>query len=317
MLKYSLLLCAWLFSLYPALNYAEKPSELTLVTQNLNRFFDDKDDGIKEKVLSSSQYQRRLDQLVAKIVAEYDKADLLAFQEVENIKVLRDISQQLKRKHRIAYVPVLVEGNDTAGIDVGYLVKDSWQIKSITPIFKNKTYNRQGAKLFSRPPLVIEICSIKCFTVMNLHLRSMRGLRSKQKGHRIAIKRQRQSESIAGWIQKFQNKNPDSRLIVAGDFNALTPSDPYVDSVGTILGSPDRKRPRLKSPDLVSKDLINITKRVKQRDRYSFKYKGKKQQLDYILVSSKLAGQIKSIHFGEINYRFSDHAAVLATFSLH
>lgn len=317
MYKFLPFVYALIFIVYSGLSCAADSVQLSIVSQNLNRFFDDKDDGNKEKVLTSSQYQKRLKQLVSKIAGEFQQADLLAFQEVENIDVLRDTSQILESRHQISYVPLLIEGNDPSGIDVGYLVKKGWHIKSLTALFKDTIYNKQGAKLFSRPPLVIELCSTECFTVMNLHLRSMRGLSSNKKGPRIALKRKRQSETIARWIDRFQQENAHSYLIIAGDFNALTPADSYVDSVGTIKGTPDRNKPRYKTPDLVKKDLIDITQRVKTDQRFSYNYGGKQQQLDYILVSSTLSEFVKSVRFSAINAQFSDHAAVLATFSLH
>ena len=317
MCKFLPIVYALILIVYSGLTCAADAVQFSIVSQNLNRFFDDKDDGNKEKVLTPSQYQKRLKQLVNQIAGEFRQADLLAFQEVENIDVLRDTSQILENRHQISYVPLLIEGNDPAGIDVGYLVKKGWHITSVSALFKDTLYNPQGARLFSRPPLVIELCSSACFTVMNLHLRSMRGLRSNKKGPRIAMKRKRQSETIARWVDRFQQENPDSHLIIAGDFNALNPADSYVDSVGTIKGSPDRNKPRYKSPDLVKKDLIDITQRVKADQRFSYNYRGKQQQLDYILVSSTLSEFVSSVRFSAINAQFSDHAAVLATFALH
>lgn len=309
-----ILIALLLFTSGLELALAETANELTVVSQNLNRFFDDRDDGNNEKVLKPEHYQKRLNQLVTKIVHDYKQPDLLMFQEVENINILRDICKLLVKAHRIHYQPFLIEGNDSSGIDVGYLVKDSWRVNSSSSMHKNTTFKSKNSRLFSRPPLVIELCSAQCITVMNLHLRSMRGLRSKRKGKYTALKRRQQAETIARWIQQFQGRNPSAQLIVAGDFNALTPSDPYVDVVGTIKGNPDAHRPRWKSADLVSRDLIDVTQRVSQKNRFSFKYKGRKQQLDYLLISSNLVGHLRYVEFTPINYHFSDHAAVSASF---
>lgn len=302
--------------LYSGPASAKPDLEFNVVSQNLNRFFDDKDDGNKEERLSSKKYQHRVKQLAGIITTDYKKADLVMLQEVENIDVLQDVSRLLKTRYSIVYTPYLIEGNDSSGIDVGYLVKDNWRMKSLYSIYKNTPYSSNKSRLFSRPPLIIEVCSDKCITVMNLHLRSMRGLRSKTKGQRVASKRKRQAESVARWIQRFQNRHPDNLLIVGGDFNALKPSDKYVDVVGTITGNPDNRRPRQKSADLIEPDLIDVTEQVARKDRYSYIYKRKKQQLDYILVNENLLNHLISVEFKPINYRFSDHAAVTAQFAL-
>jgi len=315
-LTLALLISYLLFGLPPSVSQASDNHSLTLVSQNLNRLFDDKNDGNKEKVVSTEKYQKRLHKLVSKIRSEFEFADVLAFQEIENIDILTDAQKILSDEYQQRYLPILIEGNDQSGIDVAFLIKQNWRIENTRSLFQQTTFNSPPQKLFSRPPLVIEICNSQCFSVMNLHLRSMRGLRSVNKGKRVALKRRAQAETIAKWINQFQQDHPNKQLIVSGDFNALTPSDRYVDSVGTILGKPDQKRPRWTSPDLVSKDLIDTSKRVKAKYRYSYLYKKKKQQLDYLLISRNLKNRIQQLQFSAIDYSFSDHAALKASFKL-
>lgn len=291
-------------------------STVTIVTQNLNRFFDNVDDGNKEKVLSNQHYKKRKDQLVHKIVNSYGSPDILLFQEIENRRILQDVGLLLKTRHDLNYEPVLIEGNDQSGIDVGYLIKKPLNVTHTKTLFTRKTYNRKGDRLFSRPPLVIEVCDSSCITVMNVHLRSMRGLRSHKKGHRVTRKRKLQAENIARWVNDFQHEHPKKKLLVGGDFNALIPSDRFVDVVGTILGNPDTQRPVTISKDLIKNDLIDISKSVKKNQRYSFVYKRKRQQLDYILVNKNLSSTLNEVRFTRIDYRFSDHAALLAQFNL-
>jgi len=233
------------------------------------------------------------------------------------LRSLRDIASLINKRHGIGYQPVLIEGNDISGIDVGYLIKNPVKIKSVSPLFSNKTYGKKQKQLFARPPLLIEVCVPECIKIVNLHLRSMRGLRSAEDGQRVALKRRLQAEALARWTDTIQREQPRSKLIIAGDFNALTPSDKFVDSVGIIMGKPDMRRPRWKSRDLVATDLIDITREVKANRRYSYIYKRKKQQLDYILVSKTLIESLKSVSFSRIDYTVSDHAAVFARFAFN
>ncbi len=285
---------------------------IKLVSQNLNQFYDDKDDGNKAKTLSAGKYRQRIQQLVEKIRSVYNYADIIAFQEVENIGILQDVSNQLKKRHNVKYQSVLIEGNDISGIDVGFLVKQKYKLKSISSLYQNKIITPKGESLYSRPPLLIELCQSECFTIVNIHLRSMRGLSSSRQRKRVSHKRRLQAETLARWIDKFQYENPQSRLMIVGDFNALKPSDAYVDSLGTLTGKPDQHRPKWKSPDLIKKDLVDTSLMVKTGPPYSYQYRKRKQLLDYLLVSRDLKKKIKSLFYTDIDYKFSDHAALIA-----
>lgn len=300
---------------YNAATGAESQT-LDIVSQNLNRFFDDRDDGNKGPQLSHKRYQQRLAQLANKIALDFQFADVIALQEVENKSILQQLSRRLKTRHGQDYQPILIEGNDISGMDVGYLVKKSFHIRGVKPLFSNTPIGRKEGRLFSRPPLAVKLCQRQCLTIVNVHLRSMRGLRSSDSSNRVATKRRLQAEALARWINIFQRQQPDQGLLIIGDFNALQPSDEYSDIIGTLLGNPDQRRPKWKSPDLIERDLIDATLRLPPGERYSYIYKGKKQQLDYLLLSRNLENNIESINFSSIDYSFSDHAALKARIRL-
>ncbi len=290
---------------------------ISIVSQNLHRFFDDKNDGNNEKIISTKKYQNRLKNFIQKISSEFEFADVIAVQEIENINILLDTSKLLKKKFGQQYQPVLIEGNDISGIDVGFLVKKKFRLKSIKSLFKDQLYSGKKEKLFSRPPLLINICHSECLTIINIHLRSMRGLRSPDKQQRISLKRRLQAETLARWIDQFQHRNPREKLLIIGDYNALSPSDFYVDSLGTIIGKPDKKRPKWKSPDLIKNDLIDTSLVIPEKNRFSYRFKNKKQLLDYLLISQNLKHNLTNFSLGPIDYRFSDHAALKAKFSFN
>ena len=298
-------------------NGAANEPVLNIVSQNLNRFFDDKDDGNNEKIISSKKYRQRIKQLVNKISTEYKFADVIALQEVENKQILQTVSKKLNKKYAENYQTILIEGNDISGIDVGFLVKKSYQVKSVNSLFRNHTYSKVTEKLFSRPPLLINLCLTECLNIINVHLRSMRGLNSSRHRKRVSLKRLAQAETLASWIDNFQHDYPQEKLIIIGDFNALAPSDSHVDSLGTIIGNPDQKHPKWKSPDLIDDDLIDVSQRVKASSRYSYRFKKRKQLLDYLLVSKNLKSSVKSLTFSRIDYKFSDHGALKAQIYFH
>ena len=297
-------------------------ADWTLVSQNLNRLFDDIDDPGDDQVTGSKRYRERIERLALRITGAFDQPDVLALQEVEKSSVLETVAQAVTDRGGRRYRALLIDGNDRSGIDVGYLVADDLEVRRLEALFAERRYRyrKQGkmieAPLFARPPLLLEFCRDRsCFTLVNVHLRSMRGLRHRSKGKRIALKRQLQAETLARWVQRFQHSRPGQPLALVGDFNALQPSDRYVDVVGTIIGQPDQQRPRRISPDLVEPDLIDPSIGLPKGKRYSYRYKKRRQLLDYLLLNRPAAKLLKSIRYDRIDYRISDHAALNAVFA--
>lgn len=99
--------------------------------------------------------------------------------------------------------------------------------------------------------------------------------------------------------------------MLLGDFNALTPTDKHVDVAGIIRGNPDNEPTRLPGRDLIEPDLVDLTELIPSAERYSFIYRHRKQQLDYMYVNQSFAADVETIAFSRIDYRFSDHAGLL------
>jgi phosphate uptake regulator len=76
----------------------------------------------------------------------------------------------------------------------------------------------------------------------------------------------------------------------------------HVDVAGIIRGNPQNRNTRIQGRDLVEPDLVDLTRLIAPQERYSFIFRRKKQQLDYMLVN-------------RIEKRFSDHAGLLARFN--
>jgi len=288
-----------------------------VVSQNMYRLFDDIDNGKKyETVLNTKKFHDKTKKAAQKIITSFELADIIALQEVENINTLNQIILQIKQTSGVQYRAVLKEGNDISGIDVGFLIQSKYQVKSVKQLFKKTKLANGNSLLFSRPPLLIKVCKqSNCISLLNLHLRSMIGIRSKSKGHRVRTKRLEQATTIARWIDQYQSAHIGQSLMVLGDLNALSPSDQYIDVVGTIIGKPDNTNTKLWSQDLIKHDLIDLTRRVPDNKRYSYIHKEQKQVLDYMLINQQFKPKLKRIWFSEIDYRFSDHAGLIADFS--
>lgn len=290
---------------------------LRIVSQNMHRFFDNIDNGNKrETILSTRKFQAKIRLTAHKIITEFELPDIIAVQEVENLNTLNLLIQHIQQSTKLRYHAILREGNDVSGMNVGFLIQSKYRVTSINQLFKTNKLKLDKSPLFSRPPLLVQVCEqLNCISIINLHLRSMRGIRKKSSKQRVNAKRLEQASVIARWIDQYQRSHPDNSIIVLGDFNALTPSDRYVDVVGTIKGNPDNRITQFKTRDWIQKDLIDATKRVSLRNRYSYIYHKKKQILDYMLISSNFESSLKHIRFSQIDYRFSDHAGLIADFS--
>ena len=244
--------------------FADEVSHFSILTQNLKQLFNDVNDGQGEKVVSKYIYQKRIAQIVHKIHGHFNSPEIIAFQEVENIDVLRDIATRLADQVGIDYRAVLIEGFDSSGIDVGYLIQQHVSIKQKNQLFANHRVKSTNSPLFTRPPLLLEACfKAGCITLVNLHLRSMLGLRSHKKGKRVALKRLQQATTLAQWVEKMQRQNPDLSLMLLGDFNALTPSDKFADIAGTIRGNPSNNRTKYPAKDWIEDDLIDLTRKYR------------------------------------------------------
>ena len=146
----------------------------------------------------------------------------------------------------------------------------------------------------------------------------MRGLQSsnRQKSRRVLNKRKSQANAIAQWVNQFQTNAPEDKLILIGDFNALQPSDRFVDLYGILIGNTDNPLTKTVEKDWIKRDLIDVTKRIPVSRRFSYRFRGNNQQLDYLFVTESLNLDLVEIRFSRIDYEISDHAALFASFQL-
>ncbi len=310
-----LLLCHLISLILILSNPVYAGESIRIASQNMHRFFDNIDDGKNEIKFSDRKFFQKVETATTTIIEQLSLPDILALQEVENRNVLSKIATAVKERAGVQYQVVLIEGNDISAINIGFLIKRSFTIKSVKQLFKHQRLELDQSLLFSRPPLYLEVCKqSSCLSLLNLHLRSMRGIRSGSKGHRVRLKRLEQASIIARWIDEYQHSRPGGSLLVLGDLNGLTPTDSYVDVVGIILGNPDNSNTELQAVDWIRKDLIDLTRFIPRSGRYSYIYRNRKQILDYMLVSSQLRPSLIHISFSQINYDMSDHAGLIVDF---
>ena len=288
---------------------------LIILSQNVNRLFDHIDDGNKEKRLSQSAFRSRVTQAANRFATEFGAPHIIALQEVENARVLAAIADELKQLHGVSYQHRLLPGHDPSSINLGFLVRTEIEIRNIEQLFRHRRVKSSDAPLFTRPPLKLEACyRSDCLVMVNLHLRSMRGLNNPNKRSRVLAKRRQQAEAIARWTDRFQERRQEAQLLLLGDFNALTPADDHLDVAGIIRGNPDNGGRRQTASDLLDPDLIDLSRLVSPSERYSYRFKNQPQLLDYLYATEALAKRARHVRYSDIDRSFSDHAGVVASF---
>ena len=114
-------------------------------------------------------------------------------------------------------------------------------------------------------------------------------------------KRALQATLVGNFVNQLLAQNPDANVIVAGDLNDLNGSEPI--------------------KILEESGLTNLSELLEHSDRYTYKFRNRLQQLDYILVSQNLAqtsnGEFDIVHVNiDQANALSDHEPVLARFTL-
>ncbi|MGH9871610.1 MAG: DUF4214 domain-containing protein [Pyrinomonadaceae bacterium] len=330
--------------------------EFTVVSFNMERFFDTVNDpGIGEPVLTAAAFNRRLAKasLIVRTIERYP--DVIGVEEMENLSTLQAVADQINADAvsidalpNPNYTPYLSEGNDVGGIDVGFLVKQSRiSVVDVTQFGMATTFTNPDSStsiLNDRPPLVLRATCPRPlggtlpFTVIVNHLRSLNGVDDTgpgsngfaTEGDRVRFKRRAQAEFLANLIQTRQTGDPTELIITVGDMNAFSVNDGYVDSIGTIKGTPaPASQVTLASSDLVNPDLTNLIDLLPAAQQYSYNFDGNAQVLDHIILNHKalvfltrFAYARNDSDFAVKNYestnelRISDHDQPVAYFNL-
>jgi hypothetical protein len=291
---------------------AREVAEMTVGALNLFRLFDDIEDFSGDTVVSTDEYVRRLTKFSGFIRDVLGAPDVLAVSEVESLKVLQDLANQINADDAsINYTAYLEEGNDVGGIDVGFLALDTMVVDNVTQLGLSEILSYDGSLLNDRPPLLLEGRQVADgsnfpIAVMAIHGRSLGGIEDPGSGgERVRQKRYEQAQFVAQQVQLLQDANPDINLVVAGDFNAFEFSDSYVDVTGIMKGdftpSEDLVCETNPCTDNVNPNLLNQVLMIDSGERYSFNFQGNAQALDQALTSSGLDELVRDFQFGRGN----------------
>ncbi len=323
--------------------------QFSVASMNVERFFDDEDDpNIKEPLITSEGFERRLKKVSLAVRSYLQTPDVVGVVEMENLTVLKKLAERINKDAEMSgkpnpkYEAYLVEGNDIGGIDSGFLVKSSRvQVLETKQLGKDEKFENPNTKedvsLNDRPPFLLR-AAIKDaktnqpfeFSVIVNHLKSLRGYNDEKDAPFVRMKKKLQAEFLAKFVAERLKTNPNERIALVGDFNAFQFNDGIMDVIGTIKGTPALKDSVfIASEDLLNPDLTDLVDVIKPIQQYSYSFDGNAQVLDHFLVTPALKKYVRGFGYARINAdfpeiyrndpnrveRFSDHDAAVAFFT--
>jgi predicted extracellular nuclease len=246
-----------------------------------------------------SEYKQDITK-VAKTIDAAGFPTIIGFQEVENLEILEDVAlEPILSDYQ--YQAVLIEGTDSRGIDVGYLVRgDQAEIL-------NRDQFLAPGNITSRPPLMIEVKigdSNQHLFVLNNHFTSMSG------GEKATEPRR---NAQAAWnveiARNIETQNLLALIAIIGDLNSYYDSPP----INTIEEA----------------GFINTFDLLEAQERYTYVYQGNSQVLDHILINDFLEAYLIDVQVLHSNADYtlpssddqsiihkSDHDPVIARFTI-
>ncbi len=170
---------------------------------------------------------------IEKILAK-ENLDIIALQEVENISAVRLLIERPSLRDK--YDVHLIEGNDSSGIDIGFIVKRDLPFRTVLETRKDDTWidplnaNKGPQKLFSRDLPILKIFAKEqaanappIMVLIGTHFKSKR---DRSGDPESAILRQAQIERTADIIDQLRQTwpkgngaNQEVPIVLLGDFN--------------------------------------------------------------------------------------------------
>jgi predicted extracellular nuclease len=299
------------YKIQPTVNYAVQnqipqitpldtlePGHFSVMTWNVENLFDFVVPHPSSPPLPKVREYKISISRVAQTIRAAGFPTVIGIQEVENLEILEDIAAD-PLLAEYDYQAALIEGTDSRGIDVGFLVRGDQAV-----ISDIEQYPAPG-NITSRPPLMIKVAlkgSDAKLYFLNNHFTSMSGGEEATEPRRNA-----QAAWNAEIAQELLLNDPGALLVVMGDLNSFYKSLPL--------------------QTLEDNGLINLYDWLEEEERYSYVYQGSSQVLDHILVNPELEAYLVEVNVLHCNADYplplsddegfihkSDHDPVIGVF---
>jgi hypothetical protein len=254
------------------------PHDEKVMFYNVENFFDTYDDSLKDDndflpdglmKWNLTRYNKKINSLFKTIIAagEWDPPTLVGFCEIENRKILEDLIYGTNLS-KFNYSIIHEESPDRRGIDVCLIYRNK-----LADLISYKYWIPEGLKkndFNSRSVLYIKMTfsSDTIHLIVN-HWPSRRGgvLAGEDKRQQVSSMVREKVDSI------FNSNTISARIILLGDFNC-TPEDQIIRAL-TYSSDSDRV-------------LINLSGSIKAKDSGTYRYMGRWEMIDQVIVSKGL-----------------------------
>ena len=261
-----------------------------IVSYNVENLFDCQHDSLKDdyeflpqaaRRWTYSKYRRKLDALARTLIATggWTPPALVALCEVENDTVMRDLTRRsLLREAGYRYL--MTHSPDRRGIDVALL----YQPHLFKPIARNDIRIDMPRQRPTRDVLHVSglLLNLDTLDVFIAHLPSRSGGARQTEPYRLAVARR-----LKAAVDSICRRRMRPQVILMGDFND-TPADRSIRHVLQAAAPPS-------SPEALQPQALYhlLARRVARHPRQraiggSYKYRGRWQLLDHIIVSGLL-----------------------------
>lgn len=277
------------------------PDEFAVATFNVENLFDTRDPHPSDPPMASREAYALDLVKTAGVIAAAGAPEIVGLQEVENVGVLEDLAAQ-QSLAAYDYRPLLIEGDDSRGIDVGYLVRgDRATVEGVA-----SWPGPDG--LTSRHPLLITVTlhletdDVTVY-VLNNHFLSMSAGETQTEPQRKA-----QAAWNVTLLERILVEEPEAFVVVMGDLNSFYDSPPL--------------------DVLRAAGLRHVYEFVEPLRPYSYIYQGVAETLDHLLVTSPLYDYLVRVEVLHVNAdyslpvpgddspgRVSDHDPLVAVFA--
>ncbi|MBA2511601.1 MAG: lamin tail domain-containing protein [Rubrobacteraceae bacterium] len=251
--------------------------------------------------VSQEEFDEKTARLTDAVNDRLERPEVVAVQEVFDLATLRALASSIG-----GYTAYLEEGNDSRGIDVGFLVKDGVKVEGVTQYGKTATApegpdcSDVPGGLFDRPPLAIEVQAkgFGGFTVFSNHFAS-----------KAAPDACREAQAAFVRDRVAELEDAGRRSIVAGDLNAFEDES------------------ALRTLEDGTTTLDNLWDLAPEQERYSFAFQGRLQTLDHVLVTDGLKNKVSDFRYAHFDndyferddptdgHKVSDHDPPVVTLS--
>lgn len=242
------------------------------------------DGGMKWTKFKYEQKIQNMAYAIAQLGTDEDPrgAACVGVSEVENIGCLHDLCRELKEKHNRTYVPILLEGPDRRGIDVGFLYNpDMFKPVGQPKGYELKAHYADGGVVRSRLQLWVSgylLDDNRKIVLDKLHI-SVNHWPSRSGGEESS----RATRDTAAMLVKqvadsIYMKEPRAKIIVMGDLN----DDPYNHSCAVVIGAKKTRE------EVGEQGFFNTMWQKLDRGIGTLAYQGSWNLFDQIMISEPL-----------------------------